>query len=315
MTFKDWLKESKDTIDRFGLKKGSKFAAQEFLVGMGRRTGPRLNYGENYWEKDWEVLILLDACRHDLMSEVAGQYDFLPNNPGYTYSPASMSEEFFERHVSDEYTENIEETALICGNPFTRNDWVKDAPWAHIDEVWKREWDEESGTVLPRSVTNSAVHRWRKNQDAKMIIWYMQPHVPFIEADWSHGYVKEEFGKGAGEAQIDWSPWYKFRHGDLELDELWGAYRRNLELVLEEVGVLLSNLECDNVVISSDHANAIGEWGVYGHPKYVQLPVLKKVPWISTQSKDTGRLSTTPPEAGTVSDEEVDERLKALGYK
>lgn len=315
MTFHDWLKNTSELVERHGAVTGGRIAAQEFGVGVGRRVGQRVNYGTPYWEKgDWDVLVLVDACRHDLMQESAPDYDFVPQEVPATYSPASMSREWLERHIQPEYRGNIEETALVSANAFTRHDWVRDAGWQHLDEVWTHGWSETEGTVLPSEVTDAAISCWRDGDADQMIVWYLQPHAPFLNAEWSRGFDKREIGDGAGTHK---SVWRRLRDGELTHDEVWRAYRENLNLALEEVAVLLENLDADNVVLSSDHANCLGEWGVYGHPHYVPVPELKKVPWIETTARDQQtRLPEQSPDRGdqTVTDAAVEKRLADLGY-
>lgn len=320
MTFTDWLHETRTDIQEHGLVTGSRFAAQEFAIGAGRRLGQHLNYGRTVWDDDWDVLILLDACRWDLMQEVASAWEFLPAEVPATYAAASMSEEWLERHITPDHQSEIERTALVAANAFTRNDWVRDADWASLDEVWTHSWSDDHGTVLPRPVTDAAIRHWRASRGdpghatEQMIVWYLQPHAPFIDADWSEGFDKREIGDGQGDHK---SVWYQYRDGELSSAQLWNAYRQNLNHVLADVDLLLSNLEAESVVITSDHANCLGEWGVYGHPKYVPVPALKRVPWVETTACDarTHDPAPAPAEEGDrPSADTVDERLRQLGY-
>ena len=317
MTFTDWLKQSRELITEQGLRRGGRLAATEFGVGVGRRVGKRINYGQSFWERgDWDVLVLLDACRWDLMKSVSDNWPFIPDDVPSVYSPASMSEEFLERHLADEYQEEINRTALVAANAFTRHDWVREAGWPHLDEVWTHSWSEEDGTVLPRSVTDAAIDYWRRDdrEADQMIVWYLQPHGPFVNEEWSHGFDKAEIGNGAG---IHKSVWNRYRDGELSREKLWNGYRRNLEYALEDVQLLLRNLDAENVVISSDHANGLGELGVYGHPKYVPAPPVKRVPWVDTTATDEQGYDPeyqTRSEEPETSDMSVDDRLAALGY-
>ena len=316
MTFTDWLSESRELISEQGLARGGRLAASEFGVGVGRRVGQRVNYGESFWDREWDVLVLLDACRHDLMQSVADDWDFLPADVPATYSPASMSEEFLERHITADRQDEINSTAMIAANAFTRHDWVADAGWAHLDEIWRHSWSKSDGTVLPRPVTDAAIDHWRSDdrEADRMIVWYLQPHGPFVTEDWSHGFDKSEIGDGAG---IHKSVWNRLRDGELSREQLWGGYRRNLEYVLEDVQLLLQNIDAEDVVISADHANGLGEWGVFGHPKYVPAPAVKRVPWVETTATDGGGYDPEYQARYDSADDSalsVDDRLEALGY-
>ena len=86
--------------------------------------------------------------------------------------------------------------------------------------------------------------------------------------------------------------------------------------VLNEVERLVKHVS-GSIVITADHANAIGEFGQYGHPGYVPVPALKRVPWVELTGEGTpynpDELSSEEPEMGD-SDEMVRDRLESLGY-
>lgn len=319
MTLSDWATDARESIRKHGLAEGSRLAGKNLFSSATRRVGRRVTYGTPYWDRDWDVLIVLDSCRYDLMKAVADGWDFLPSaeNLESTFSPGSMSEEFLERHVTDQYRSEIERTALISANVFTSRDWVSDAGWAHLDNVWMHDWDDTHNTVLPRPVTDAAIDHWRSRESAdRMIVWYLQPHAPFVRENWSHGLARSKFGNRDEERDAP-GVWRRCRDGEISRDQLWEGYRRNLEYVLEDVSLLLENLDAERVVISSDHGNGIGEWGAWGHPKHSLIPAIKRVPWAETRASDEGtHTPDTPTQArGDGMDGEViSERLAALGY-
>lgn len=314
MSVSEWIRESAQNYRRFGPVNATTYTAAEFATGIQRRIGPVLNYGKPYWGEDWDVLVILDACRLDLMREVAAEFDFLPAHIDAHTSPASASREFLERHVqANSAAGEIERTALVSGNAFTRERFVQDADWASLDEVWRHSWDDDHGTVLPRSVTDAAIRQHREGGHDRLIAWYMQPHAPFIGAEWSNGFDRKEgFGNPDGHDDGK-SVWYQLRDGEISESQLWAAYKDNLRAVLEEVQLLVENVD-GRVVVTSDHGNAIGEYGIYGHPLYNWAPVLKRVPWIELQGRGKETHKPQPQSVGT-SDMTVDERLEALGYR
>lgn len=323
MTFADWRQETKERYAQYDPWTATKWSASELAIGAGRKLGQRWNYGTNVWETgDWDALILLDACRYDLFCEVAPDYDWLPDTPDSAYSPASMSEEWLERHTRPEYRDQMRETALISANAFSlKSETVVPEEWADVDNLVTHQWDEDHGTVLARPVTDAAVDFWRNRRhqaDAdRMIAWYIQPHAPFVNADWSDGFDYDRM-MGSEDAK-DWSVWYQYRNGDISLEQLWSAYQDNLRYVLDDVELLLENLDADRVILTSDHANCVGERGIYGHPKYVPDPTLKRVPWVELASQDSGEYKPEYEPAGEgeqeLTDDEVADRLEALGYK
>jgi hypothetical protein len=86
--------------------------------------------------------------------------------------------------------------------------------------------------------------------------------------------------------------------------------------VLEEVDKLLDNIDSEQVVISADHGEAFGEFGTFRHPKYVPLPMLKKVPWVRTTATDkkTRKPDNVLDSSEDLTTEEVNDYLKQMGY-
>jgi len=263
------------------------------------------NPGTPVWERDWDVLLILDACRVDLMQEVADDYAFLDNFDTHE-SVASKSPNWIQRTFTDAHREHVDSAAYVTGNPFTSKVDFREPPV--LDEVWEYAWDDELSTVPARAITDRAISTWRESDAERMIVHYMQPHVPFVpHPDLGEYGSHDDFGDGFDDI---WG-----RVGDdLPYDEVWRAYRDNLHYVLEDIELLLQNLDADTVVISADHGNAIGEWGVYGHPPDRLLSVLREVPWVETSATDTGNYQPET-EAQSEVEGDVEDRLSALGYR
>jgi hypothetical protein len=139
----------------------------------------------------------------------------------------------------------------------------------------------------------------------------MQPHVPFLDWEKQQPLKMGNFG---AEEQAAEDTWGRLRAGEVEEDDVWSAYRRNLEIILDDIEILLNNVDALRTVVTSDHGNGMGEWGIYGHPLHMPFEPLRKVPWISTTAQD--RQTHLPEEYETVTDEtSIDDRLAALGYK
>jgi len=49
-----------------------------YLLNRGFwRFGQRMPVGTNIYERDWDALVVLDACRVDILREVADEYEFI----------------------------------------------------------------------------------------------------------------------------------------------------------------------------------------------------------------------------------------------
>ena len=276
------------------------------LGGIGRY----LNQGENVYERDWDVLLILDACRLDLFHSVSDEYEFITTTD-QLYSVGGNSEEWMRKTFTDEYEQEIKQTAYITGNPFSERVLDSD-DFLVMDEVWKYAWSEQ-GTVLPEAISDRAIETHREHQPEYMIVHYMQPHVPFVNWDKAENISISNFGGPQSKRTMD--TWDRVRKGEVKLDDVMKAYRNNLRLVLDQLEVVLSSIDAERVVISSDHGNAIGEFGVYGHPRSAPLKGVRAVPWSVTSARNNGEYQPALEKGmDAVTDDDVESRLQDLGY-
>ena len=311
MTLADWAAESRAAVAEYGPVWGGRIAALKLWEGVLIRAGQVYNWGESVYEKDWDALIVLDACRPDLLAAVTDDYEFLPATVDTYDSPASQSAEWMDKTFGAASAAELGGTAYVTGNPFSRS--LDAESFARLDEVWRYAWDDEFGGIPPRPVTDRAVAAGRETDADRLVVHYMQPHVPFRSGEFDAGHTLDAAVDGDDVGKY---VWYELRDGEVSFDELWAAYRDTLEWVLDDVAVLLSNLDADRVVLTADHANAVGEWGVYEHPPHVPVPAVKRVPWVETTAEDTGDYEpSTPRGTAETDDEDVEQRLSALGYK
>lgn len=258
------------------------------------------------YDRDWDVAIVLDACRCDLFQSANWT---VPKSVEPIYSVASMTGDWMERT----FPEDASDTVYVTSAPFS--DEVLDAGrFGELDEVWRYAFDEEIGTVLPDWVTDRAIVHGRQGDYQRLVVHYMQPHFPSIPYP-ELGSELNPTGSGRWH-----SVWERSYHGDLSRERVWEAYRSNLDVVLEEVEVLLENLDADRVVVTSDHGNAMGAAGRYGHPKDAVIPGVRRVPWAligpTTDQRnripsETRREPQMEPSEGSAT---TKERLAALGY-
>jgi hypothetical protein len=269
------------------------------LTGANRR-------GENVLDREWDLLVVLDACRPDLLPPVADDYGFLLRDPDTIRSVGSSSEEWLDNTFGGRDARDV---AYVTSNPFVESH-LDDDELAAVDHVWRTGWDDELGTVPPRAVTDAAVRRARADDPARLLVHYMQPHYPFRSAP-DLGRMDRD---GFGTPSLDSDVWTRLQVGAVSRERLWEAFVDNLRWVLDDVAILLENVDADRVAITADHGNAFGEWRVYGHPSGVAIDPLRRVPWIETTAMDDGEHD--PPDVGRTSVDEGDvaDRLRNLGY-
>ncbi|EMA61293.1 hypothetical protein C470_07204 [Halorubrum distributum JCM 13561] len=195
-----------------------------------------------------------------------------------------------------------------------------------------------------------------RDRPTRLVAHYLQPHLPFIgEEGFSHyvlDHQEQEFGRDyspeerrsfleanseisleeALEYDVTWSDELKY---DLEIsnsggrgyqallredivtdEDIWRGYTDNLEIALNEIRRLARHVDCP-VVITSDHGEFLGEFGIYDHPQIVH-PILREVPWFEVDKSEIGiEDNTFDPvnrEHKSIDDDGVRGRLSDLGY-
>ncbi|QSG07828.1 Arylsulfatase A or related enzyme [Halapricum desulfuricans] len=275
-------------------------------------AGRRIDYGTNVFEREWDVLVVLDACRVDLLRSVAPDTDLI-DEVDAVRSVGSSSSEWLENTFPGR--PETSRTVMVTGNTWTDR-YVDADAFAALDEVWKYAWNEQLGTVPARAVTDRAIAMARDRDPDRLVVHYMQPHHPFVPdplaAD--DGMVRNSTHSNPS------NPWVALRRGEITTERVWDAYEANLRYVLEDVEILVEHV-AGRVAITADHGNLFGEWGLYGHPMYVPAPAVLTVPWAETTGEDRQDYTPElePPEPLPVTrvyGAEGDQaRLDALGYR
>jgi len=284
-----------------------------YLRGI-QALGHGLSYGTSVYEFDWDLLVVLDGCRPDTLRAVAEEHGL--GEVGTIRSVGSCSSEWLENTFErGRHEAAVAETAMVTGNTWTDRYLTADR-FAALDEVWKYAWDDDPGTVPAEAITDRTISAAREREPARLVAHYMQPHHPFVPDP-----IEGDTGMArTGQESSAVNPWTLLRQGEVSPDRIRAAYRANLEHVLSSVEDLLDNVEAPRVVVTADHANLFGEWGLYGHPMATPVPALLRVPWVETSAWDTG--SRTPslapptelPVDRVAGETDVTEQLDALGY-
>lgn len=303
MTGSEWISTAIDRVYRRNTR-GLRDSAYQLYAGGWRRSGKIHNYGTPIYEEEWDLMVVIDACRADLLAEVVNEFNFL--DEGTTNSVASATEEWMMKNFVPKYREEMVETTYITGNPHSSEEGEQ--TFEHLEEVWSHSWNDDVGTTLATDVTEYAVAAGRELNPDRCIVHYMQPHHPFVRTP----ELNENIGFGEKKEYND--VWEMLRKGDISRETVWKGYRENLRYVLENVATLLDNFDAERAVITSDHGNALGEFGIYGHPMFVPLPVLKRVPFCRTTATDTKTFDPSVNLSQRTVDVDVAERLGELGY-
>ncbi|MDY6774409.1 MAG: hypothetical protein SVS85_04375 [Candidatus Nanohaloarchaea archaeon] len=236
-----------------------------------RRTGTP----ESIFEAgDWDNLLILDDCRYDTYKEVTGR-------DGSRTSLGSCTLEFIRKTFGDG---DFSDTVYVTANPHlhasqfeTKTGRTAEETFAEVKHLYLTDWDDEAGVVLPSTVRERAVEAREEHPEKRMIVHFMQPHVPLLVSDLTpERTVSTE--EAASIESDSLSVMARAELGEVEESTVRTAYRRNLEAVMEEVDPLVEQLP-GKTVITSDHGELLGEGGRYGHPCRMDLEILRKVPW------------------------------------
>lgn len=265
--------------------------------------------GTNIYEREWDVLVLLDCATTDMLYEVRDEYDFL-TDIGEHDTPGTSSAQWMDRTFTQDYRAEMGNTLHVTANTSSEA-YLDRRDFLHLEEVWRARWDEELGTIPARAVTDRAVRLARELAPVRTIVHYMQPHPPFVNHPDVDARVVAESGAETRGMNLN-----DLHEAEYSRQELWDLHLDNLRYVLDDVEVLLSNIE-GRAIISADHGQVFGEQGVWGHPASTRIDALQRVPWCVTSATDTGAYEPEPvfsqhESAPTLS---VDEKLEALGYR
>lgn len=266
----------------------------------------RSNQGVAVMEKDWDNLIVLDACRHDSFAElnqIEGKLERI-NSKG------SMTVEWLEKNFEGK---SFPDTVIISGNP---NLEKVEAEFADVIKLWNEDWDEELGTARPNAVVDRTLQAYEKYPDKRIIAWFVQPHMPFLGPKGEKVPHGQFTGGGVVKDEREVVPVSrKLTLGDLDVEPVREAYEENLEIVLESVEKLINCLDGKSVV-TADHGQSFGEKFLYGHPKGIHTQELVQVPWFIPDYENRRNISNatqTKKTSGTKS-EVIKDKLADLGY-
>jgi hypothetical protein len=314
----------------------------------------RYPVGTNVFDREWDVLVVLDACRVDALSGHTGSFDWL-NDVETMRSVGSMSAEWVVKTFTEGYINEMRKTAFISRNVWSQRifdselyknqtvpvgdgydslrrgypDWksISSESFHHYERVQPTGNQDDrihpESTSVPHIVTDRAIKVGREMDPDRLIVWYTMPHTDFIAdaLDWSHESTSLNTLMSGPEVKRDLRPeeesWDPAKSGDVAKEKMWELYNRNLGLVLEYVNILLQNIDAKTVAITGDHGEGLGDGllGIWGHPFGYPFAPIRTVPWATTTATDEHSYEPRFAELDKTTTEE-DQRafLEAMGY-
>lgn len=263
---------------------------------------------------DWNVLIVLDACRADYFQRLAP-------NAEVVWSAARCTMEWMRKWRDFASTLDGNEGILwVTANPVVDRDVARfDVPSVRTIPVWESSWEEIGPqgipSVHPKHV-NEAVRSYlaQYGQPARMIVHYLQPHSPYIGdtplavSIWRG--MPDELSQRASRLP---SPVDAVVSGSLTWQEVRRAYRDNLRLVYDHVNELIPAL-AGRVFVTSDHGELLGEHGQFGHESRWQDGRLWRVPWLLVKEEAFAPAPVVDTHGTDLDQEIIGDRLRQLGY-
>lgn len=302
--------------------------ATDYLRREGSRRYSAIRYDSAAEEchvmtEDWDLLVILDACRYDQFERIAD----LPGTLESRTSLGSCTPEFLTANFEgrDWY-----DTVYVTGNPMYRAASLDDA-FHDVIDVWQSDWDEQNQTVHPEQMLTATLEARETYPEKRIISHFIQPHYPFIgeagqelsaTATGDISGIEWISRNASGEATIDdrATPWDLLDLGVLDEELVRRAYDENLQLALPYVQRLLDTVT-EKTVVTSDHGNLLGKriapfsGPVYGHPPSTYVDGLRRVPWLVVEGTRRKAIRAEDPEkVQAVATDDVQRRLADLGY-
>ena len=288
---------------------------------VGRMFRMTRETGDNYLERDWDNLLILDAARADLFEETV-DLDYFDEYK-QTRSPGASSAEWMrECFAGTEYPD----TVYVSANPWVsrigsdsfhevHNLWVDEYgldEQAHAEKNILKDHDPKNlGTVTAQMLNEKLEEVYKQNPNKRFIVHYFQPHAPCIGNP--DGSVKENIDHDVG-------PGSKLKAGKTTREEVWSAYKDNLLYALHHAKEAAEMLGGKSV-FTADHGELMGEWlwpfpiRGYAHPTGVYHPKLIEVPWATKSYGARREVHSGDIQEHEYEESEIEQRLKDLGYK
>lgn len=312
---------------KFGFRK-SKDSIHKYIIRPPRRLAFLRKYGEgiDIMNQDWDYLIILDACRYDIFEEVID----IDGQLNSVISKGSHSKEFASKHFADNsFYDTVYVTANGIGARIGKNCFYDLIFTDEMDSVPDVEvLHSNKKGLAPSTVYNAGLKTYNKYPNKRIIIHFMQPHMPYfgnkakclrerVEKDGLIVEAREvkKLENDRNEKDTVSGLDGAFRQGYITSKELREVYVENLKFVIEYVKDLTDELQ-GKIVITSDHGEYLGEYNKAGHYPYRYTKELKKVPWLTINSGQRPNITEEEPSGKTTIDQNaVEKRLEALGYK
>lgn len=133
-------------------------------------------------ETDWNILIILDACRYDYFEEIYQKY--LEGNLKKVNSLASTTNVWLKKIFE---CEDYDNTVYVSANPRVNGKRIEAVRgfiatdiFFKVVDVWDEGWNKKLDTVTPKIVGKATRMARAKYPNKRIISHFMQPHFPYL---------------------------------------------------------------------------------------------------------------------------------------
>jgi hypothetical protein len=248
-------------------------------------------------EGDWDVLVVLDACRLDTCR------DAVDWPVGEVTTPASCTPDWLAAATERDLFAG---TTVLTANPqYDKFDFEAET----VEHFWRSHWDERRQTVLPEPVLER-VSETLNDGGSPVVAHLQQPHWPYvarIDESWELAYP--DLGPWTDGDEAIAGMQVAMARGKIDVERAYDAYRASVRSIWRTLLPAIESWVADGntVVVTADHGEVFGRLGdatMYEHPCKVGIRPLTAVPWVEFE----------PSRAEEAEDGTVQDRLEALGY-
>ncbi|MBD3155539.1 MAG: hypothetical protein GF368_02690 [Candidatus Aenigmarchaeota archaeon] len=274
--------------------------------------------------RDWDVLIILDACRYDIFKKTYKKFLKKKSKLKKMNSLGRYTSQWLVRSFPKNYNNII----YVSGNPVINSRIKMECMGEKIDnrkkffkliDTWDWGWDESIGTTPPKNVNLDFLKYYEKFPEKRFVLHYMQPHIPYVplvirektllnkkEKDLTYFMLKKPIIHKILHFPI-FEPMtelgskiiyrlFKLKTGidyqESNYNFLKEKYGKDLirDFYKENLEYVLRNAKDlinkidGKIVITSDHGEMLGEHGIFGHTCQENYKELIEVPWLEIEN-------------------------------
>ena len=234
---------------------------------------------------DWDTLIILDACRFDMFKEVYKQYVY--GDLQMVESPAGATHEWLKKTFNEFHDCTVYSAHPgINSKDFEVFGYQPNLHFLEIKDLWEEGWDNiiggsDAGSINKRVMNDIQNKEWH----GRNILWYMQPHFPWL----GETRIPTKEFEERGVREWDREAYMDLRNGKFDREFVRKAYEDNIRYVMKYVNQISHRIR-GKIIVTSDHGELLMDDGLpedkqFGHfdDLHSIRPELREVPWLELQ--------------------------------